>query len=340
MSPQEPVPAVSVLIPCFNVTMFIDETMESLMVQTHGDFEVVLLDDGSSDGSLQKLKAWQDRDPRVRLISHGENKGIIAARNTLLHEARGEYLAWLDADDIARADRLEKQLAFLDTHSDYAAVTCEYIEFSAQEEIYRARQPQDVSAGALLFYNYVLNPGAMVRASVVAKHRIKFDGTLAGASDYQFWVDVSKVGAIGVIHEPLMRYRRHEKQESTAQIERQLRGCQQIALRQLKALGIKNVDESDMAQFLIYPADILSLPYSRRSMKKSCAIGQSLFALLPQGQYGNYAKSLVVHLLRRHAVRSGVSGLYYYIKTMGLRMFLKGKYCGLALFIDCVRKKY
>lgn len=310
------------------------------MVQTHRDFEVVLLDDGSSDGSLQKLKAWQDRDPRIRLISHGENKGIIAARNTLLHEARGEYLAWLDADDVARADRFEKQLAFLNTHTEYAAVTCEYIEFSAQDEIYRARQPQDVSADALLFYNYVLNPGAMVRSSVVVKHHIKFDATLAGASDYQFWVDVSKAGPIGIIHEPLVRYRRHEKQESTAQIKRQLRGCQQIVLRQLKALGIDDVKESDMAQFLIYPADILGLPYSGHTMRRSCAIGESLISLLPHGQYGNYAKTLTIHLLRRHAVRSGIGGLYLYIKTVGLRAFLKGKYCGLSLLLDCLRKKF
>lgn len=333
-------PLISVLIPCFNVSEYLDETMASLLAQTEKRFEVLLLDDGSTDNTSVLLQQWQAVDPRIRVLTHEQNKGIIAARNTLLSEAKGEFLAWLDADDIARADRLEKQYAYLNSDQKAVAVSCEYVEFDDVSEVYRARQARDVSADALLFYNYVLNPGSMVRSDVIHQHGITFDESLAGASDYQFWVDVSKVGKIGMIHEPLMRYRRHEAQESTAQIGRQLRGCQQIVLRQLEELGITGMTTDDMAQFLIYPADILKLPYSTGSMKKSCHAGRQLLRLLPQRQYGDYAKELTLHLLRRHAVRSGIAGLFHYISVAGLTTFLQGRHFGLSLFMDCLRKKY
>ncbi len=337
---SEVFPLISVLIPCYNVERYLEEALISVLNQTEQNFEVLCLNDGSTDATGAILTKFAARDARFRVLECAHNRGIIAARNTLLSEARGKYLAWFDADDVAHPERLEKQQDFLNRHLEYAAVTCEYIEFSENEEIYRSRSPSDVSKDTLLFYNYVLNPGAMVRAQTVSEASISFDTTLAGASDYQFWVDVSREGKIGVIHEPLMRYRRHQQQESTAQIRRQLKGCQQVVARQLAAMGIDVPDDTLMAHFLIYPADILQLPYSRESMKTSTWIGRQILSRYSAFSYSDWVEVQTVHLLRRHAVRTGLTGLYYFIRTVGLRQFLKGKHYGGALFIDCLRRKY
>lgn len=333
-------PVISVLIPCYNVAEFLSQALDSVLAQSEQDFEVLAVDDGSIDATLAILKSYAQKDPRIRIIEHQRNRGIIAARNTLIQHGRGRYFAWLDADDIAREDRLKKQRDFLDLYADYGAVTCQYIEFSEEHEVYRPRKSHDVSKEALLFYNYVLNPGAMVRRELIEDNHIVFDSTLAGASDYQFWVDVSRYGKIGVINEPLMRYRRHTKQESTAQIGRQLRGCQQIVLRQLQALGITHATEDDMAYFLIYPADILGLRYSSDTMRKSGRIVKALLNVLDQHHYGSYAKELAVHLLRRHAVRTGLSGFAQFVASAGLRNMLKSKWFGLGLLKDCILQKY
>ncbi|WP_414830129.1 glycosyltransferase family 2 protein [Alteromonas sp. H39] len=333
-------PQITVLIPCYNVADYLEEALTSIVRQTETDLEILCLNDGSTDNTGDILRRFANEDPRFRLLNHTQNQGIINSRNTLLAEARGHLLAWFDADDIAHPNRLSKQKAFLEQRSDHIAVTCEYIEFSEHDEIYRKRDPRDVSRETLLFYNYVLNPGTMVRADVLKEASITFDETLAGASDYQFWVDVSRHGQIGVIHEPLMRYRRHNQQESTAQIRRQLQGCQQIVTRQLAAMGVNIPDENLMAQFLIYPADILKLPYSTKSMRTAALIGAQILSCYERASYTDEVAVLTVHLLRRHAVRTGLAGLYYFTRTVGLKKFLEGKYFGAALALDCLRRKY
>ncbi|MAQ02548.1 MAG: hypothetical protein CL586_10700 [Alteromonadaceae bacterium] len=333
-------PLVSVLIPCYNIEPYGEIAINSILSQTYKHIEVLLLNDGSADKTASIIAAFEQSDSRVRVIEHDKNKGIIRARNRLLDEASGQYLAWMDADDIAREDRLEKQVAFLEAKQNYAAVSCEYEEFSDSSRFYCPRKEKELSRDYLLFYNYVLNPGAMVRQEVITRQGITFDNTLSGASDFQFWVDVAKAGQIGVIHEPLMQYRRHSEQESTAQMTRQLRGCQEIVARQLNALGYANADPDRMACFLIYPADLLNKKYSMASFRYSAEITQYLLQILPNHQFTEEAVEQAIHLLRRHVVRVGILAIPLYIKTVGLRRFLAGKHFGWSLVRASMKKKY
>ena len=114
--------SVSVLMPCHNVAETIDETMESLLGQTHADFEIVSVDDGSSDSSLIKLNAWAAKDERIRVIAR-PHTGIIEALNAGLQTCVGDYVARMDADDLAHPSRLEMQAAFLDSREDISVVS-------------------------------------------------------------------------------------------------------------------------------------------------------------------------------------------------------------------------
>src|SRR5215211_725311 len=99
-------PKVSVVMTVFNAERYLREAIESVLNQTFGDFEFVIVDDGSTDRSLDILKEYAQRDPRIRLISR-ENKGIVASANEGIAVARGQYLARMDADDVSLPQRFE-----------------------------------------------------------------------------------------------------------------------------------------------------------------------------------------------------------------------------------------
>lgn len=113
-------PAVSVIITAYNRERVIAEAMRSILCQTVADFELIVVDDGSSDATATIVESFNDA--RVRLFRHGSNRGIPAARNSGLDAARGQFIAWLDSDDVARPRRLEVQLRFLHDHPEVAMI--------------------------------------------------------------------------------------------------------------------------------------------------------------------------------------------------------------------------
>ena len=102
-------PLVSVLMPVFNTVAYVGDAIESIRQQSFGDFELIVLNDGSTDGSTEVLRSFAGQDARIRLIEQ-PNRGLIASRNRLLDEARGEFIAWMDSDDLSHGERLERQV--------------------------------------------------------------------------------------------------------------------------------------------------------------------------------------------------------------------------------------
>ncbi len=114
-------PKVTVLTPVYNREQYIATAIESVLAQSFTDFELLLIDDGSTDGSAEILRSYTT-DPRVRVVRNEQNLGIPQTRNRGIDLARGEYVAMLDSDDWAYPCRLETQVAFLDRHRDVAVV--------------------------------------------------------------------------------------------------------------------------------------------------------------------------------------------------------------------------
>ena len=114
-------PPVSVYMPAYNVARFVRQAVESILAQSFGDFEFIIIDDGSKDDTLEVLQELAARDARIRLVSR-PNAGVSATANEAIGLARGEFVARLDGDDVALPDRLEKQVAWLRAHPDCVAV--------------------------------------------------------------------------------------------------------------------------------------------------------------------------------------------------------------------------
>jgi glycosyltransferase involved in cell wall biosynthesis len=125
-------PAVSVLIPCYNAADTLQEGLESLSRQTLSNFEVIAVDDGSTDETLGILRRWARRDERYRVL-HQPHRGIIPALNTGLPECRAPYVARMDTDDRALPERLERQVNFLDAHPETSLVACQVAGFPKGE---------------------------------------------------------------------------------------------------------------------------------------------------------------------------------------------------------------
>lgn len=117
------IPSVSVILPCYNAAQTLEETLESLAAQTHKDFEVLAVDDGSTDNTADILNRWAKRDSRFKCFSR-PHEGVISASNAGMLASIAPYIARLDADDRAHPQRLEKQLAFLNANPNIALVSC------------------------------------------------------------------------------------------------------------------------------------------------------------------------------------------------------------------------
>ncbi|MDB5693982.1 MAG: glycosyltransferase family 2 protein [Alphaproteobacteria bacterium] len=115
-------PSISVVMPVRNAMPYLDAAIESIIGQTHRDFEFVILDDGSEDGSLERLRWWAARDSRIRLIEGGEGRGPVGSSNFVVSQSRAPIVARMDADDVAMPDRLQCQLAVLARHPDTVLV--------------------------------------------------------------------------------------------------------------------------------------------------------------------------------------------------------------------------
>jgi glycosyltransferase involved in cell wall biosynthesis len=202
-----PKPRLSVVIPNYNCARFLPETLESVFAQTCGDLEIIVVDDGSTDGSQALLGRFADR---VRVI-HQENQGVSAARNRGIRESRGEFVAFLDADDLWHPEKLAKQLQLF-TNPAVGLVHCavEYVDEQNRPlgTNFTGRRGRVLKSIALLQGTVVLAGGstAVVRREAFEKVG-SFDREMSTAADWDMWRRIACAYEIDVVREPLMRYR-------------------------------------------------------------------------------------------------------------------------------------
>lgn len=224
-------PLVTVVVPTFNAERYLGETLDSLLAQTFSDFELLVLDDGSIDGTRQVVEAR--RDPRIRFAANGENIGLPATMNKALALAQGEYLARCDHDDIADPTRLEKQLAFMEQNPEVAicgsAMQCFGYETG---QVIPPSEDGLIKAHLVEGSHHLFNPTSISRLSFVRSRTLKFDPSLFAADDYGFWVAATAAGAVfHNIPEPLMAYRFHESNASKINVDWRIESVRRVRLR-------------------------------------------------------------------------------------------------------------
>lgn len=230
-------PLISVLMPAFNAEAFIAEAIQSILQQSFTDFELIVLNDGSTDQTSQIIDGFADQ--RIHKIDLQHNQGLVNARNQLVAAAKGRYIAFLDADDIAFPDRLQKQFSFLETG---AADLCGGKHFSLYQSTGRRKASKeryhDSDIRALLtVYSPLCNPAVMGRAELFKRH--PYEAGQASAEDFSLWVTLALEGCrFANLRDTLITYRIHGNQTTQVKNAETHSVFHQSRLRYLSGLGI------------------------------------------------------------------------------------------------------
>lgn len=218
-------PKVSVIMPVYNGEKYIAKAIESILHQTYKDFELILVDDCGTDGSVDIAEAYKRIDDRIRIIHNSENKGIAYSRNVGIDECKGKYIAIMDDDDYAFECRLEKQVKFLDNHPEYDVVGGKAQMINEQgiiigPNIDVLKDPNKIKT-MFLFFNLFNNSEVMFRKSVIDEYGIRYEDGLLGMEDFKFWIRISKIGKMTNIDDLILQHRITADTE-TSRVKREL----------------------------------------------------------------------------------------------------------------------
>lgn len=217
-------PLISVVLPVYNGEKYLAEAIDSVLAQSFSNFELIIIDDGSTDGSQQILREYVRIDPRVRVIVR-ENRGLATTLNDSIDIARGAWIARMDQDDIALPHRLERQLECLErTGADIAGSWVRRFGTS-DTRIVKLRQTDEAIKMEMLFGSPFAHPAVMMRTT--SAKLLRYDKAYEKAEDYDLWERAAEAGW-KMANEPevLLLYRVHTAQISTKTAARQ----QELAL--------------------------------------------------------------------------------------------------------------
>lgn len=205
---KENIPLVSVLMPVYNGEKFLRESISSIQNQTLKDFELLIIDDGSTDGSIKIVESISDE--RIKLIKNDHNCGIVKTLNLGIALAHGKYIARMDADDISEINRLKIQVDYMEAHGDVVLCGSSINRFSTDYSIIDHREGEDGKLRAMLLFDTTVNhPSAIFRRDILVKNDINYPSYFEHAEDYGLWYQLSKYGKIVNLPEVLLRYRMH-----------------------------------------------------------------------------------------------------------------------------------
>lgn len=199
---------ISVILPAYNAELYIKEAIDSVLAQTFTNFELIILNDGSTDKTEEIILSYQDS--RIVYVKNEQNLGLIGTLNKGMALAKGKYIARMDADDICLPERFAKQVNFLEEHPDYIICgTAAYRFFNNLTDKKAFYVPiNDENIRVRLFFNTgFIHPSVMFRTETLRTHNLSFNDNYKYAEDYYFWMDLLKYGKGFNLKEKLLYYR-------------------------------------------------------------------------------------------------------------------------------------
>lgn len=196
-------------MPVFNCEKYIDEAIQSILDQTFQNFELLIIDDGSTDTTAYKISTY--KDSRIRSIRFDSNEGLINALNYGLSQAKGKYIARMDADDISHPKRLESQVNFLEVHSEHVLCGMSVQILPTCQKKFPLFSDNEIRAG-FLFSNVFYHSSVMFRSKVIFDHNLRYNLNYLGCEDYQLWIELGNYGKFSNLREIGLTYRIHDGQ--------------------------------------------------------------------------------------------------------------------------------
>lgn len=234
-------PLISVVLPVYNCSLYIEEAIKSILNQTVQDFEIIIIDDCSVDNTVKIIQSIGDS--RIKLILKEQNKGLIDSLNIGFKEAQGKYIARMDGDDISLPDRFQKQLEILENNSDIKVCGCWLQRFGNSNEIIKHKEFHDEIVARLLLSCSMSMGAVMFDRKTFSRYN--FDENKKHVEDYDFWARVAWSGKFYNIQEVLYFYRAHDTQVTEVYNKIQRQGDIGIKLFLFKKLNYNTEIFSD-----------------------------------------------------------------------------------------------
>jgi glycosyltransferase involved in cell wall biosynthesis len=242
-------PKISVLMPVYNGERYLKQAIDSILSQTFRDFEFLIINDGSTDATVEIITSYTDT--RIRLIHNDTNLGLIATLNRGLDLAYGEYIARMDCDDISLPKRLAKQVSFMDRNSD-VGICGTWIQFIGSNRIKKYPLTHEAIKCNLLFDSSMAHPSVMIRKGMLIKHNLYYEINYQDAEDYKLWTRCVDVFKLANIPEVLVKYRLHVDQASKRNEHIQFKTRFQIHAEYLSLLYSINPENKDSVNKLLF----------------------------------------------------------------------------------------
>lgn len=327
-----PVPRISVVMPVFNGGCYLAAAVASILKQSFSDFELIVIDDGSTDQSASLLSGFARSDGRIRVIGQA-NAGIVASLNRALDLARGEYVARMDADDVALPSRFGLQVAFLDIHPDVAvvgsAISLIDEEGNAIRDVDYPLTPMAVSEFLIQIGCALAHPAVMMRrADVVAVGGYR--GAYRHAEDYDLWLRISETRALANLPDRLLLYRQHPLKASARFAAEQILTTKvaQLAAQARRAgkgdptQGLTRIALSDLDRFGLKPSEKAAVVLDVADATLTTGVAASTAAVLDEVCHFLSQPDVRAELPSR-AVRTMLSATRYFVLAGRFRYALK-----------------
>lgn len=233
-------PKLSVVLPVYNAGNYLKNAIDSILNQTFTDFEVLIINDKSTDNSKQIIIDYIKNDTRIHFIDNPKNMGPAATRNIGLELSKGEFIALMDADDIANPTRFEKQLAIFNEHPEIGVCASWFTIFGKKNEVIKHPILHKNIKIEMLKGCCVGNPTAMIRKNSL--QNIRYNPTYNCSEDYDLWSRLITKTQFYTIPESLLNYRWHETNISQTKIKEEIKNNIKIKTQMLSQFDISEND--------------------------------------------------------------------------------------------------
>jgi glycosyltransferase involved in cell wall biosynthesis len=320
-------PKITVLMPVYNASEYLQETMDSVLNQTFTDFEFLIINDGSTDNSEEIIKSYSD--PRIRLVNNEQNMKLIATLNKGIELAEGKYIARMDADDICLPTRLEKQYRLMEENPDIALCGTGIKMMGKKFFQPIVITEPEIIKNVMRAFNVFFHPTVMFRRSVLIEHNYRYNPEYLHAEDYQLFQLLSEHHKLTNIDETLLLYRLSPGGISRVHNTAQQTMTYRITTEALKRIGV-DFDRNQYADRYLTKEQILEI---KNRIENNYHIA---------GQYNKEVKAVLNWLWLDLCNRGSHHGLWMlktykdlkFIDTINLNKSMVNKF-----YLKCILKK-
>jgi len=244
-------PLISVVLSVYNAEKYLAEAIESILNQSYENFEFIIINDGSTDRSLEVINSYDDQ--RIVCISR-DNRGLITSLNEGIEQSKGKYIARMDADDISLPKRFEEQVKFMEKNLDIGICGTAVIMFGEdmKNTLWKLASNDQTIRTELLFSSSLAHPTIMIRRAVLVENSLHYNEDFVHAEDIELWTNMAKYTKFANLKIPLLKYRVVENsisRKADKNSEQRYLVLKRVFQKYLKYLEIKNSEEENRLHF-------------------------------------------------------------------------------------------